>query len=194
MATIFEDNFNSYNDGNLNGQGGWSGYAAYKVQGTIVKEGAKAIKFVGTGGYEYITKYGTQFPAGMIGCYIRVNNLNASFRVNFCEGDNQMDFIYLSSDGYLHSYRCGVLGAITIDTWHWIQWEWRTSPDKKIRARVDDGAWTDWFDPWHSWATGPNNFNLLSNAVPKGLEVYFDYIAENPYTPPAVGRSYGYIF
>jgi hypothetical protein len=41
--SFFED-FNSYTDGNLNGQGGWSGDTRFNVQGTTVYEGAKAVQ------------------------------------------------------------------------------------------------------------------------------------------------------
>ena len=42
-----EDNFDSYTDGDLNGQGGWSGSSAYDVQGITVQAGAKAVVVVG---------------------------------------------------------------------------------------------------------------------------------------------------
>ncbi len=38
------DDFESYTDGNLNGQGGWSGNTSFQVQASQTKSGAKAIK------------------------------------------------------------------------------------------------------------------------------------------------------
>ena len=38
------DNFDSYSDGDLNGQGSWSGSTAFDVQTTIKHSGTKAIK------------------------------------------------------------------------------------------------------------------------------------------------------
>ena len=68
MATIFEDNFNSYNDGNLNGQGGWSGHTGFQVQGTVVKEGAKGMIADMASGQDWawITKIGTARADGRI--------------------------------------------------------------------------------------------------------------------------------
>jgi hypothetical protein len=43
---FFED-FNSYTNGDLNGQGGWSGDTRFDVQGTTVYEGAKAVQVSG---------------------------------------------------------------------------------------------------------------------------------------------------
>lgn len=189
MANIFEDNFNSYNNGDLNGQGSWDGNVAYDVQETIVKEGTKAVKFIGSGSSEYIKKYGTQLAAGTIGCYIRTSATNASWRINLWEDVVQADFIYFSG-GNILSYKCGTLKtSYSVDTWYWVEWEWRTSPDKKVRARLDDGAWTNWFDPWNSWTTGPNGIRFISDENPSGVEVYFDYIAENPYSEETTSSS-----
>lgn len=47
MAWTFSDDFNSYSDGNLNGQGSWSGSTTYQIQGVTVYEGAKAVKSIG---------------------------------------------------------------------------------------------------------------------------------------------------
>ena len=69
MATLFTDNFNSYNDGDLNGQGSWSGDTDFDVQSIITVEG-KAVKIVGTG-IESISKTGTQLSEGRITVYHR---------------------------------------------------------------------------------------------------------------------------
>ena len=44
IDTIFVDNFNSYNDGDLNGQGDWSGSTEFQIQGVVVEEGDKAVE------------------------------------------------------------------------------------------------------------------------------------------------------
>lgn len=42
----FEDDFDTYSDGDLNGQGSWSGNAAFDVQGSVVHHGTKAVSLV----------------------------------------------------------------------------------------------------------------------------------------------------
>jgi hypothetical protein len=44
----------------------------------------------------------------------------------------------LISTGYLD------LGAYSANTWYKIEIEWRES-DGKVRARFNDGSWTDWY-------------------------------------------------
>jgi hypothetical protein len=51
MATILTEDFNTLNDGNINGQNGWSvAGGTGTIQGTTVYEGAKALTISAAGG------------------------------------------------------------------------------------------------------------------------------------------------
>ena len=71
-ATIFTDNFESYDIGKLNGQGNWiANSSGVKVQNTYVKEGEKGIKVYGEYLFAYgAEKTGTSTNDGMITIYM----------------------------------------------------------------------------------------------------------------------------
>lgn len=46
---LFFEDFNSLNNGDLNGQNGWTGSTGFDVEATTVKEGAKAVQFIDVG-------------------------------------------------------------------------------------------------------------------------------------------------
>ena len=75
-STIFTDDFESYELGQLNGQGGWvvPSYYTYapQVQNTYVKEGEKGIKVYGEYLFAYgAEKTGTSTNDGMITIYMQ---------------------------------------------------------------------------------------------------------------------------
>jgi len=195
MATIFEDDFNSYTDGDLNGQGGWSGDTAYDVQGTIVKEGAKAVEcgsVVNVGIY----KDGTPRNDGRITAYLR-RNTNSSGRsyLTIKEGTTICANVRFMDDGNLQVHRNGAWEtylAYSADIWYCIEIEWRSS-DHKVRYRVNGGAWTDWGTATNEWVTGLDRVRFDVWDQSAGDVGYWDYVAEYP-MPPVVGRSFGYIF
>jgi len=204
MATIFEDDFNSYNDGDLNGQGGWSGDKSFDIQGTTTKEGAKAVQNADTGGsYIVVAKTGTAQSDGRISIYLRRSSQITAHglmtRIELFSGTTQCIVVGLGYDSgsgkYLVGYYAGGWQWTNVswsaNTWHNIEIEWRSS-DHQARFRVDGGPWTDWVVANNtSWTT----LDIVKLAVQyqTGGASYFDYIAEYPYTL-LVGRSFGYIF
>jgi hypothetical protein len=194
MPTIFEDNFNSYNDGDLNGQGGWSklqGTGTINVQGTIVKEGAKAVSTANTTNAEYIKDGASPVPDGRIVVYVYPKATNGQefyFYLKTTAGTNVIA-TYFANNGKVKYYSGDWVeyGPYIANAWNCWEIEWRSS-DGKARYRLNGGAWTNWVP-------------RLSTAYPQRVwvqgwysgENIFDYIAEYPYVPPA-GRSYGYIF
>ena len=194
MATIFEDDFNSYDDGDLNGQGDWSANAIWDVQGTIVKEGAKAVKATNGNWYE-MSKDGTARTDGRITFYVRAAQTDAHLNC-LLRQVGAADFamsLYFNGDGniqYKDDVGYHTIQAYSADQWYEVEVEWRSS-DHKLRYRIDEGDWTDWKATWLNWTTGFDRVWITQYGTGT---FYVDYIAENPYAPPAAGRSYGYIF
>ena len=189
MPTIFEDDFNSYNDGDLNGQGGWSGHTNPQVQGIEVYEGAKAIKVENPSTAGEITKSGTGLATGKIGIYFKAS-ADVQYGVYFAirQGTTLIDVIYSSGDGHLHM-RTVDLGAYSLNTWHRIEIEWDANTNR-CRGRIDDGPWSAWETAYNSF-TQADTVRIYVNNVT--FTTYYDYISESAYTPP-VGKSRGYIF
>ena len=156
MANIFTDDFNSYNDGNLPTQGGWASYSNgtnFKVQGSVIYEGAKAV-YNNTAADSVVTKAGTARADGAQAIYFRSVN-----RASWYAGRYAQVRISKGSWGSIFAlqqfYKDGTWGywngsavATGEGTWNDGEWnsaeiEWRSS-DKKARYRINDGTWTDW--------------------------------------------------
>lgn len=193
-ATIFEDNFNSYTDGDLNGQGGWVyediSAKTWYVEGTTVYEGTKAT--AESSGYNYL-KDGTLTNDGRITVYLRWSSVaTGGPYFTLYEGTAGRIATALSQTGAgkFDYYSAGWknIGDVSADTWYCLEIEWRSS-DHKVRYKLDGGAWTNWVAPWVSWTNGLSRVRI-SGAV--GRTSYVDYIAENPYVPsllPSINYS-----
>ena len=187
-ATIFTDNFNSYTDGDLAGQGSWINHyngLAFDIQGTTVKEGAKAVKIYGHDTDQYVKKTGTLLAAGKTTIYIRKNDVGA-MRIALAEAATGIK-VYLRyyTDENIQYYTTAWnnIGVYAIDTWHCIEIEWQSTPSQQVRCRVDGGTWTDWLSPYATWTDGLDTIYLGTEAADGGGATgdgYFDYIAENP--------------
>lgn len=201
MATIFEDDFNSYTDGDLNTQGGWGGKITFDVQGVVVKEGAKAV-INQTAGDQTMSKDGVALTDGKISFYARVHD-----HANWGSGKYIIFVIHSGSpwlthpsilaakfgqDGWL-AYDGGNILEFNDDQWYLIECEWRSSPDYKERVRIDGGAWQDWAAGYGGdWTAGLKAFGINYYCA-SGDPAYFDYIAEEPYVA-VKPKSFGYIF
>lgn len=189
MGTLVE-NFDSYTDGDLNGQGGWSGSVNWDVQGTIVQSGVKAVQCAISA--STIDKSITASANGNQVFYIRSNALNVgatNHSVRFYEGATYITGIYLNEGGGSPgdilldgSASDPIVATWVINTWYKIEVEWRTSDDS-FRARVNDGTWT-------SWTTVPTAFaNIdkirLQNADATGSTFFVDSFSD----PNAVTTS-----
>lgn len=202
MATIFEDDFNSYNDGNLNGQGDWAGNAGPQVQaataGNPEGEGVgKEVKANMASGQDWvIVKVGSATSNGRYVFYYKTNSIvynddylspiAAAVVMAYVHAIGSQVRIYNGTDNVIP-------GTVLANTWHRIEVEWE-STTHKIRARLDDNDWSNWLNKWNNVTPDRMRLNFYS---PGGAHAaLLDYIAENPYTPPPspAGRSYGYIF
>lgn len=204
MPAPLTDNFNSYTDGDLNGQGGWNTFTPsgiVEVEGTIVYEGAKAIKFPTSGGFADAFKDGSNTVDGKQTFSIRRHTTdplghgpNASIFLNKSNGfscidieiDNNDDFVYW--DGNLSGYT--VFGHCNEDTWYAIQAEWRSS-DHKIRYNVNGGTWTNWFIGVSTWSVADPIFEIDFQAVNNGAgdeTLYIDTLQQEIFTVTADGN------
>jgi len=184
MPTIFTDNFNSYTDGDLTGQGSWSGSTAFDVQGTTVKEGAKAVEMLSVVDLE-IEKAGDLTNDGTLVAYIRVNSAG-KLRFRLLEGTVVkviVDFYGstatpASSVRYHDGTAFQNIGSISDDIFTEFEVEWRSS-DKKARYRVGTGAFTAFDITFASWTNGLDKVNFNSFSLTGG-NTFFDSIAATP--------------
>lgn len=182
-TTILQDDFNSYSDGILNGQGGWWSRRNSNnviVQENIVFEGVKAVKAITTGEIE---KQGNQLASGVQGVYMR-NTQIAGGEPYFGVRENQSmpGWLYFSgTDGHAYGRTLSGwidLGTFSYDIWVWVQIEWLTLPNSHvIRYKVGDNNWSAWFSPADDWNIGPDT--VILNMGGNG-EAYWDYISGSP--------------
>ncbi len=197
MPTIFEDDFNSYSNGELVGQGGWLEEQRKEkviVQGTTVKEGAKAVEITsGAPGNVSVYKDGALTATGKITIYFRSPNVGVTdFILNLREGGSNKIYIAAWADGNLKYYDGSawqIIDPYSANIWYSIEIEWRIS-DHKARYRLEGGSWTGWDFTNLSWSSGVDRVWIQASA---GNPCFFDYIAQDPYVPPA-GFSKGSIF
>ncbi len=183
MATIFTDNFNSYTDGDLNGQGGWSGSVDFDVQGSVVKEGAKAVQLVGAAGGAEISKTGTEIATGKTSFYIRKTSitlgpgysLEFGFRLNttYRHGGRFWGDKIQIEDGAGNN-TADVATGLSANTWYLVEYEYTST---QHRARVDGGSWTAWQG---NYTSGNVNNIRFREWIESGQSAYFDHIAEEP--------------
>ena len=186
MATILTEDFNSYNDGNLEGQGGWSlrsgNTGQTHIQGTTVKEGAKAANGQGTLDSDVI-KTGSQVSDGRITYYARTSAADKrAATLVLCEGIQTRIQVGFQPDGYYSYYDGSAFQHIVpyvVDKWYCIEIEWRSS-DKKARYRVDGGTWTDWDTTQIAFTNYLDSVVVTNNGNDPVVQQYHDHIAENP--------------
>lgn len=181
-STIFSDNFNSYVDGNLGGQGGWiGGLSETVIQDSTVFEGAKAVNMHRSlSGTTAIQKSGALINDGKITIYIRRHiggTTNPAFNIFLKEGTNSkiefktggINFRYWNGSSYVNFGP-----SFLSDTWFALQIQWRSS-DHKARYRINDGSFTDWQVGLADWSLGLDTVKInLGNGAG-----FVDTIQEN---------------
>ena len=193
---IVEDNFNSYTDGNLLGQGGWVDYKDgynFKIQGSSVFEGGKAV-YVNASDDSVIVKSGNALSDGRQSFYIKTQNranwgyyANGNTQIRLLKGTwggaaEFRSFVGVSfrSDGNVaysqYNNPPGELfqnfATYNDNEWTLLEIEWRSS-DKKARYRVNSGTWTEWLP-------------IQGN----GIFTNFDHVGFDFYLPGGSGGVY----
>lgn len=190
---IVQDNFNSYTNGSIVGQGDWQSYsngANFVVQGANVFEGAKAL-FNNSFGDSIVTKSGIPRSDGKQAIYVRTENRsnwgeytdgNAQVRVSknsWASGTGIFAAVSFKKDGNVAYYDpisdvYQNFATYNDNEWTSLEIEWRSS-DKMARYRVNNGTWTDWkvFKNNSSFAEFDNvNLGFVLSSGSGGI--YFD--------------------
>jgi len=145
MATLV-DNFDSYTDGYLTGQGGWSGGDRYHVQGSVVQGGAKAISNTEDSTNVRIQKSIDQTAEGSQICYMRKTNTTDNNHVIYIlgfEGTTMKWTVNFEGNHIVLSSGATIGSSLSPDTWYKVEIQWKASDDT-IRGRIDDGTFSDW--------------------------------------------------
>lgn len=151
-SSVFSDTFNSYNVGNLVGQGSWVSWASKtsaKVQSDQVYEGSKAVKLLkGAGNYEAAKKIGTQIVSGFgsfafygipsVNQYVRFTQSTETKYCNISMGATGSNLLNMSCTA-----STGVDLTFTMGVWHIVLFEW-DGVEKKARMNLDGTGWTVW--------------------------------------------------
>lgn len=170
-ATVFEDDFEAYSTGNLNGQGGWT--TNYGTAGTIdvetltVYEGTNAIGNA-TDTDEQLQKSGSDTVDGQLTFYLRQNTSNDSKDgyVMFFEDSTIRSAVGFRSGAI--AYREGggfttLIAGYTQDTWYVVQAQWdTTSQSGKFRFRACTADSDITAESWSSWIEG---YSAVSNYI-----------------------------
>lgn len=188
MALLTE-NFDGYNDGDLNGQGNWAGSTDFDIQGTVVKEGAKAVTLSG-GNSRSIVKTGTSTADGTLSFWHRQDvdparavDIDSGLIIQDSDGTNIyiVRFRRLSDNSAREiAYNDGdyqTIGAFTDSVWYKVEIEWRSS-DNKARYRIDEGNWTAWFDGASSGTPAKVALYTGSSGPQVADAAYWDEIGE----------------
>lgn len=162
---IVEDNFNSYADGSVVGQGGWQAHHEpweeskdmFIVQGDSTFEGAKALH-CDFPGDNVITKTGESLSDGRQVLYIKSEDrdswlgtsLNGNILIRITDGDGwggssfcQVGFRKNGEVVYSEVSNLVSFASYNDNEWTRLAVEWR-SLDAKARYQINGGAWTDW--------------------------------------------------
>src|SRR3989344_8910166 len=168
-STILTDNFNSYDNGTISGQGGWVGSNFMTIQNEAVFEGSKSLKLSDPFSANFsVQKTGTLTNDGRMTIYVQGHLGGSTFpliEVQLKEGDNTAISVK-NHTGRDFSYYNGDIGSNSIfgpqmasDTWYALQIEWRSS-DHTARYRINDGNFTNWKKGFSDWLSGLDTVNI----------------------------------
>lgn len=192
MAFIVIDNFDSYSDGNLNGQGGWSGSTTYQVQSSVVWQGTKAVgNTSGTNDVE-IVKSITPRTKGIFSIYLRrewtsqyniaIALRNSGTRIGtLVYRTNGSETPILYKGDFSSSAAFGTVPTIST----WVKFDIEIDQaNSQLRARMNDGTWSSWV----SQSFAQVNEILLGKASNGSTaNAYYDYITFDDLIPGGGG-------
>jgi len=176
------DDFDSYTDGDLTGQGSWSGDVTFDVEGTVFQAGTKAVKSATTN--DEIVKTFTLAATGMQTVWGRISTTNAdAWALRMKEGASERIAVRTNAGNleYYNGASYVVIGAITVDTWFQVDIDWDFS-QQKARYRLNAGTWTAFANLLSNMTAGISGMALQHN---NGAgDAYYDSLADGN-TPPA---------
>jgi len=178
MATF--ETFEGLSVGDLNGQNSWSGSTNYDVQTSVVQEGVNAVSNAVAS--SNISKSYTAPATGSITWYMRTTASSAARRgVRFTNPSTPTIFIcdvmfYNSSTVDLRAGGVDTsLGGYSANTWVKCEMEWNAT---QVRARINDGTWSVWRNPWEGSDPVPQTILLTAYSGGSGT-VYYDNFTDS---------------
>lgn len=151
MALI--DNFDSYSDGDLNGQGSWTADALVDVQSVVSQSATKAVTRASTGGLSTSKKTITTISndGATVSFYVRSTITNdgggGSFGGMILSSTNEIARVVMSQDNndirLIGATTVSLLSAPTTNTWYQVTIEIDFTNDR-VRAKVDSGAFSSY--------------------------------------------------
>lgn len=196
---VVEDNFNSYANGSIVGQGGWASFGSwgdrFMVQGNAVLEGTKAL-YCTSASDNVIVKTGTPLPSGVQVFYLKTEDRESwgygskvEFRLMDGPGwpPNDLCRIEFNYDGTVN-FLAGREAEITFGTFNDNEWtrvttEWRAS-DSRLRYRLNDESWTDWYGCFNSTFASFDRVAIEFCLYGGSGGVYVDSLGANPIPEP----------
>lgn len=181
------DIIDTYDNGDINGQGTWSGSTNHDVQTTVKQAGTKAIADA-TGGAIIDASFTIQADGNQV-IYCRSTNIStvnyifAKIRedgANNVSGfrSNNSTIERWDTDGFTS------LGSASADTWIKVEMEWKTATDE-IRFNLDDGGFTAFKGTAALITTGIDLIRIDGGAL-SSATVYYDTFED---ATPAVGPA-----
>ena len=175
-SSIFVDTFDTYNNGNLSGQGGWSTCATYTsavVQDTIVGSGSKAAQFNGTN-KKSGCKIGTSQASGLVSFWVRRDNTtNTTIRMRQGVSGDYWQLSITNIAGFSNSGTGTCLGNLSMSTdgWYIVVVEWTPNQD---RINWNGTGWSNWcatnfisLDRWEQFNS--STYNLYLDQIGEGV-------------------------
>lgn len=196
--TIMTEDFNSYTNGDLNGQGSWSGSTLFDIQTATAgnPEGVGVGKevYMGGGGTpgDDVVKTGSTVGTGKTSFYWRTgvtnkvvvtkfqDDLTVVWEVRFMD-DGNMDISGNATEDIITSY--------SANTWYLVEVEWQASDDT-VRARGDGGDWTNWL----ATKVATDGLNQIQMEQINTTNAYWDHFAEEPYSSAVAEAQMKVIF
>jgi len=153
MSIVFDENFDAYNNGDVNGQGPWvtTGGSSWQIQDSVSQSTPKALSapnnlngvpacyadFSALGGNPIVKFYLRNTNNSVYAGYLAIFD---SASKGWWTRMNSDQSYFLYNTDFNISAQIGIWSA---NTWHLVEIEIDTA-DKKARARIDGGAWSNW--------------------------------------------------
>lgn len=198
MAWVAYEDFDSYSNGDLNGNNGgtgwsaaWSGSGDYDVQSTTVLQGTKSIQQNGSGTEPEIARSLTASTTDGTMVYLTRRNItNGGVPVmNISESGARVCGVYFDTSAQIQAYgsASNVIGSYAADTTYQIAIQYDCGTDQ-FRVSIDGGAYSSWYD-FFTTETSLTGVLIRFNAAGPDSQNFWDYI-HAPAAGPATLESW----
>lgn len=208
LVGIFDDDFETYNLGDLNNQGGWQGFEGWQVVNTKKYQGVKSAYIDKTIGIGYIAKTGIETQNGIQSFWVQFSdNKELGSQIIFELRGNDIDDTTLSAVGIFYNSDTGkwnfehfvevdggfwvhLVSDVARDEWHLVEILF-DEPNWQFKTRLDGGEWFGWFS-FYSPDKSEIVSALKSVRVGSGYqEVWIDTLNGEIVVVPPISRVWG---